>query len=39
MEEGRRVLNGFIQRLEDIAKLETPPSQHGRRIVCILVPK
>jgi len=39
MEEGRRVLNGFIDRLDDIAKVETPPSQHGRRIICILVPK
>ena len=39
IDEGRRVLNGFISQLEDIAKVEMPPSQHGRRIVCILVPR
>jgi translation initiation factor IF-3 len=39
IDEGRRVLNGFIGQLDDIAKVEMPPSQHGRRIVCILVPK
>ena len=39
IDEGRRVLNNFISELDDIAKVEMPPSQHGRRIVCILVPK
>ena len=39
IDEGRRVLNAFISQLDDIAKVEMPPSQHGRRIVCILVPK
>jgi translation initiation factor IF-3 len=37
--EGRRVLDGFIEQLDDIAKVEMPPSQHGRRIVCILAPR
>ena len=39
IDEGRRVLNNFISELDDIAKVEMPPSQHGRRIVCILIPK
>lgn len=39
IDEGRRVLNGFIEQLDDIAKVEMAPSQHGRRIVCILVPR
>ncbi len=39
IDEGRRVLNNFISELDDIAKVEMPPSQHGRRIVCILVPR
>jgi translation initiation factor IF-3 len=39
LEEGRRVLDHFIQQLEDVGKLEMAPSQHGRRIICILAPK
>ena len=39
VQEGRRVLDGFIEKLGDIAKVEMAPSQHGRRIVCILVPR
>jgi translation initiation factor IF-3 len=39
IDEGRRVLARFIEQLEDIAKVEQAPSQHGRRIICILSPK
>ncbi|MEE2705401.1 MAG: translation initiation factor IF-3 [Planctomycetota bacterium] len=39
MEEGRRVLQQFIEKLADIGKVEMPPSQQGRRIVCMLAPK
>jgi translation initiation factor IF-3 len=39
VEEGRRVLDGMLQQLEDCAKVESPPSQQGRRIVCTLGPK
>ncbi len=39
IEEGRRVINGVIAQLEDIAKLEAPPVQHGRRMSCTLAPK
>lgn len=39
VEEGRRVINGMLQQLEDCSKVEAPPSQQGRRIVCTLAPK
>ena len=39
IEEGRRVINGVISQLEDVAKVESPPVQHGRRMNCTLAPK
>ena len=39
IEEGRRVLDGMVAQLEDVAKVEASPRQHGRRIVCTLGPK
>jgi translation initiation factor IF-3 len=39
VEEGRRVLEGILRQLEDLARLESPPTQHGRRLVCTLAPK
>ena len=39
VEEGRRVINEVLDRLADVAKVESPPSQHGRRLVCTLAPK
>ena len=39
MEEGMKVLNKVVEQLSDIAKVEKEPSQHGRRLVCILAPK
>jgi len=39
MEEGRRVLDLVIQRLEDVAKIEMPPKQNGARLECRLAPK
>jgi len=39
VEEGRRVLDGILQQLEDCGKIESPPSHQGRRIVCTLGPK
>jgi translation initiation factor IF-3 len=38
-EEGRRVMNGVIGKLEEVAKIEAPPVHHGRRMVCTLTPK
>ena len=39
VEEGRRVINGLIEQLEDVAKVELPPTQHGRRLMCTLAPR
>jgi len=37
--EGRRVINGILEQLEDLCRIESPPIQHGRRLVCTLAPK
>ncbi len=39
IQEGRRVIDEIIQQLEDVARLEAPPNQQGKRIVCTLSPK
>ncbi|HUT94371.1 MAG TPA: translation initiation factor IF-3 [Thermoguttaceae bacterium] len=39
VEEGRRVIDEMISQLEDIARVESLPTQQGRRIVCTLAPK
>ena len=39
IEEGRRVVNEIVSQLEDIAKVESPPMQHGRRMTCTLSPR
>lgn len=39
VEEGRRVIDEILQKLEDISKVEAAPSQQGKRIVCTLAPK
>jgi len=39
MEEGRRVLDEILAQLEDLSKIESPPTHHGRRMVCTLAPK
>lgn len=39
IEEGRKVINHVIKDLEEVSKLEAPPSHQGKRIVCILAPK
>ena len=39
IEEGRRVINGILEQLEDLSKVESPPAQHGRRLMCTLAPK
>lgn len=39
IEEGQKVVAQIIQQLEDVAKVENPPNQQGRRIVCVLAPK
>ncbi len=39
VEEGRRVIDEILRQLEDICRVESPPTQQGRRIVCTLGPK
>ena len=39
VEEGRRVINHVLKQLEDMAKVESPPVQHGRRMTCTVGPK
>ena len=39
IEEGRKVMEGVIESLSEVSKVETPPRQAGRRIVCTLAPK
>lgn len=39
VDEGRRVIQQVIEQLEEHGKLEQPPIQQGRRIVCTMAPK
>ena len=39
VEEGRKVMEGVIEELSEFGKLETPPQQHGRRMICTIAPK
>jgi translation initiation factor IF-3 len=39
VEEGRRVMAGVIEKLSEVGKLESPPQQLGRRIICTIAPK
>ncbi|MBN2577937.1 MAG: translation initiation factor IF-3 [Pirellulales bacterium] len=39
IEEGRKILNGILDQLGDVSKIEAPPVHHGRRMVCTLAPK
>jgi translation initiation factor IF-3 len=39
MEEGRKVLDKMIQALNEVAKIESPPSTMGKRIFCTLTPR
>lgn len=39
VQEGRRVIQAILEQLEDVSRVESPPNQQGRRIVCTLGPK
>ncbi len=39
IEEGHRVVQKMIEQLADVSKVESPPSQQGKRIICTLAPK
>ncbi len=39
LQEGRKVIDDVLEKLADVGKVEAPPMQHGRRLVCTLAPK
>jgi translation initiation factor IF-3 len=39
IDEGRRVLNQFIEQLIDVCKVESQPLQQGKRMSCTLAPR
>jgi translation initiation factor IF-3 len=39
IDEGRRVLDQIVQKLDDVGKIEAAPSHTGKRMVCTLAPK
>ncbi len=39
IDEGRRVIDQVVKKLEDVSKLEAAPMHHGKRMVCTLAPK
>ncbi len=39
IDEGRRVIDQIVRKLEDVGKVEALPSQSGKRMVCTLSPK
>lgn len=39
IDEGQRVMRQIVQQLEPISKVEAPPQQMGKRLVCTLAPK
>lgn len=39
IEEGRRVMQGVIEDLQEFGKVEVAPQQHGKRMVCTIAPK
>ena len=39
IEEGRKVMEEVIAELVEFGKLESPPSQQGKRMICTIAPK
>ncbi len=39
IDEGRRVLDQIVQKLDDVGKVEAAPTHSGKRMVCTLSPK
>ncbi len=39
LEEGRRIINGILEKLMDLAKIERPPIMEGKRMTAMLAPK
>jgi translation initiation factor IF-3 len=39
IEEGEKVMEGIVARLSEFGKVESPPSQQAKRIICMIAPK
>mgnify|MGYP000064711777 CR=1 FL=1 len=39
IEEGRRIIDGTLEKLADVAKVEKAPSMEGKRMTAMLAPK
>ncbi len=39
IEEGERVMQYMLEQLADVCKVESPPTRHGRRLICTIGPK
>jgi len=39
IDEGRRVMDEVVEELMEVGKLESPPRQHARRMICTVAPK
>ena len=39
IDEGQRVMKNILEQLDPVGKVESPPQQMGRRLVCTLTPK
>jgi translation initiation factor IF-3 len=39
IEEGKRIIDGMLEKLLDVAKIEKAPSMEGKRMTAMLAPK
>jgi translation initiation factor IF-3 len=39
IEEGRRIIDGILEKLQDLAKIEKPPTMEGKRMTAMLAPR
>lgn len=39
VEEGQKIMAKAVETLSEFGKIETPPQQHGRKMLCIIAPK
>jgi translation initiation factor IF-3 len=39
IEEGRRIIDGMLEKLQDVCKVERPPQMEGKMMTALLAPK
>jgi translation initiation factor IF-3 len=39
IEEGRRIIDGMLEQLQDVCKVEAPPRMEGKQMTALLAPK